>query len=177
MKYQPIWASLSCYKKYQYLDSVRHEFCSVFREKPDISNGTYILDGEFIKNIPCFYLILGEAINGFRGYYGACMDSLSDCFCGGFGAKPPFKIQIINSENVISCLDNRAWLQFALCRKFHLVDKNDLSLDELIETGILEPLWLFEKSYFHELLKLFQEYSVAVELLIKGQNPKALPLR
>ena len=60
--------------------------------KSDDLNGIYELDGSFIVDYPSFFLAIGEAINGPRGYFGGCLDSLDDCCLGGFGAVPPFKL-------------------------------------------------------------------------------------
>nr|WP_154957738.1 barstar family protein [Paenibacillus xylanexedens] len=55
-------------------------------------NGIYHMDGTNIEDSASFYCALGEAINGPGGYYGFNLDSLSDCFCGGFRARAPFVI-------------------------------------------------------------------------------------
>jgi len=50
------------------------------------------LQGSWIKDRQDFYLAIGEAINGPRGYFGGDLDTMEDCLSGGFGAQPPFTI-------------------------------------------------------------------------------------
>jgi RNAse (barnase) inhibitor barstar len=64
----------------------------------DRPNREITLDGLTFHDIPSFYLAIGEAINGPAGYFGQCLDSLKDCFCGGFGIALPVKITIVNCE-------------------------------------------------------------------------------
>ncbi|MGI5241899.1 barstar family protein [Dactylosporangium sp. CA-139066] len=60
---------------------------------PDRAAGaTYELDGRFVTDIEGFYCAIGEAINGPGGYFGWNLDALDDCFAGGFGARPPFRL-------------------------------------------------------------------------------------
>lgn len=60
---------------------------------PDRPTGvTYDLDGRFVTDIEGFYCAIGEAINGPGGYFGWNLDALDDCFAGGFGARPPFRL-------------------------------------------------------------------------------------
>jgi len=125
----------------------------------------YILNGQYITDVPSFYLSLGEAINGSRGYFGACLDSLSDCLCGGFGAKPPFTIQIAKSRNLASCLDEKAWVRVILEHRLTLFKEEDLSVDYLREIGIDSPIELTGESYLDALSQLFAEYDVRFELL------------
>ncbi|NBD27906.1 hypothetical protein GT019_28910 [Paenibacillus sp. T1] len=51
------------------------------------------IDGKYIQDEVTLYLALGEAVNGPFGYYGANLDSLSDCLSGGFGLVPPFTLE------------------------------------------------------------------------------------
>jgi hypothetical protein len=60
---------------------------------PDRPVGTrYDLDGRFVTDIEGFYCALGEAINGPGGYFGWNLHAVDDCLCGGFGARPPFRL-------------------------------------------------------------------------------------
>ncbi|WP_349254233.1 barstar family protein [Paenibacillus sp. RC67] len=68
----------------------------------DKKNQIYYLDGLFIKDQTSFFCALGEAINGPGGYYGSGLDGLSDCLCGGFGARAPFKIHWDKVDNFLS---------------------------------------------------------------------------
>lgn len=159
------WKSFSHHDKYCYLEKIRHNFCVMNRKSDDISGETYVLNGKYILDIPSFYLALGEAVNGYNGYYGACLDSLSDCFCGGFGAKPPFTIQILKAKHLPSNLDERAWLRFVLERQLRLFEENyNLSLEELKELGIGNSIELSDKSYLTALMSLFHENNINFEL-------------
>ncbi|NMI02379.1 hypothetical protein HF638_00220 [Paenibacillus sp. SZ31] len=71
----------------------RNNCCKISSNIQDI-NQTYYVDGRNITDKISFYFALGESINGPGGYFGGCLDSLSDCLCGGFGVKPPFTIEI-----------------------------------------------------------------------------------
>jgi len=69
---------------------------------PDRPPGqTFELDGAHVTDDPSFYCALGEAINGPGGYFGADLDGLADCFRGGFGATPPFRLVWLHSEVAI----------------------------------------------------------------------------
>lgn len=46
----------------------------------------YDLDGSAINHLDDLYRLLGEAVNGPGGYFGANLDALNDCLGGGFGA-------------------------------------------------------------------------------------------
>lgn len=65
----------------------------------DKTNQTYYLNGRNITDVTKFYFLLGESINGPGGYFGGCLDSLSDCLCGGFGVMPPFTIELSGYAN------------------------------------------------------------------------------
>lgn len=56
----------------------------------------FLIRGELIKSLLDFYYLLGRSINGIFGYYGKNLDSLADCFYGGYGIQPPFTIHWIN---------------------------------------------------------------------------------
>ncbi|MEM9187722.1 MAG: hypothetical protein AAGF12_01000, partial [Myxococcota bacterium] len=49
-------------------------------------------------------LALGEALRGPGGYYGASLDSLADCTCGGFGPVPPFVVELRGLEGDIAAM-------------------------------------------------------------------------
>jgi len=60
------------------------------------------LDGSEIKSINEFYCALGEAVNGYGGYFGRNLDALCDCFCGDFGVKEPMSIVWHNASKGIA---------------------------------------------------------------------------
>ncbi|QFG26961.1 hypothetical protein F7P10_10310 [Actinomadura sp. WMMB 499] len=59
-------------------------------DRPDGS--TFELDGTHVTDSAGFFCALGEAINGPGGYYGAGLDSLSDCMSGGYGTAGRFTL-------------------------------------------------------------------------------------
>ncbi|MBD3919514.1 barstar family protein [Paenibacillus sp. PR3] len=92
-----IWLHLTKKQRDIWLEIIRiyHKFA----ESHNLACQSYCLDGRHITDEVSFYFALGEAINGPGGYYGGCIDSLLDCFCGGFGALPPFTIEISGYAN------------------------------------------------------------------------------
>ncbi len=46
---------------------------------------TYVLDGTRIHTLEDFWQVIGEAVNGPGGYFGANLDAFADCLSGGFG--------------------------------------------------------------------------------------------
>ncbi len=95
--------------KIQRLWGNRHDFEGVTEDQP---NRLITLDGRVFHDIPGFYLAIGEAINGRGGYFGACLDSLEDCFCGGFGVKPPVRITIFHCDDARRDLSHEAERQW-----------------------------------------------------------------
>lgn len=87
-------------RQFDRLQEVREEWCNSHsdRANADRINETIILDGSKIDSVPSFFLELGQAVNGPNGYFGACLDSLSDCLCGGFGLAMPITIEIRDSR-------------------------------------------------------------------------------
>ena len=77
------------------------------------------LDGSTIDGIPSLFMALGYAVNGPGGYFGACLDSLSDCMCGGFGVKLPFRVRIVDADNLRERLD---WFEWFCIRAEHQED-------------------------------------------------------
>ena len=64
----------------------------------DKENIKAVIDGKIINSIDAFYCALGEAVNGQGGYFGRSLNSLADCFCGGFGVKLPFTLEWVNFQ-------------------------------------------------------------------------------
>jgi RNAse (barnase) inhibitor barstar len=112
-KTQPEWFSLSHHDRYRKLTIVRRRWRQrLSPEYKDYRGRTVHLDGTWINDVPSFYLSLGEAINGSNGYFGACLDALDDCLCGGFGVLSPLTIRLSHFEEVRNSLDGRAWCRF-----------------------------------------------------------------
>ncbi|MDI4647902.1 barstar family protein [Cohnella hashimotonis] len=87
------WHSCSHGEKQAWLQVLRLR-CN----KPQIDRKGQVLsvDGSIIQDEETFFIALGEAINGPFGYYGADLDGLADCLCGGFGLIPPFTLTWTN---------------------------------------------------------------------------------
>ncbi|MFF7452571.1 MULTISPECIES: barstar family protein [unclassified Streptomyces] len=64
----------------------------------------FTLDGRQVADINSFYCALGEAINGPGGYFGWNPAAVDDCLRGGFGAKPPFTLEWLHSNAVMTDL-------------------------------------------------------------------------
>ncbi|WP_426450697.1 barstar family protein [Paenibacillus sp. S-38] len=56
------------------------------------------IEGDLILDVETFFIAIGEAINGPFGYYGADLDGIDDCLCGGFGLIPPFILEWRNFD-------------------------------------------------------------------------------
>ncbi|WP_307824996.1 barstar family protein [Streptomyces sp. M2CJ-2] len=82
------WARLDTRRREVWLDLVQEHACR--RAHRDRSAGhAYELDGRQITDEPGLYLALGEAVNGPGGYFGGCLDALTDCLRGSFGYTAP----------------------------------------------------------------------------------------
>lgn len=157
------WARLSHHDKYRHLIMVRENFLVSSRALLCPADPVYELDARHVTDIPSFYLLLGEILNGEEGYYGACLNSLADCLCGGFGPQAPFTLNIAYANELRSNLDKRAWVRFILEERLSLFDGPD-SLEHLEDQGVSAAIDL-EHSYFDELLDLFKRGSVTVNLI------------
>ncbi|MEU9035870.1 hypothetical protein AB0D45_13350 [Streptomyces sp. NPDC048352] len=75
------------------------------RRGPDRpAGGTYHLDGRHVTDTEGFFCALGEAVNGPGGYFGRCLNGVSDALCGGFGATWPFTLVWHHHEVARRCL-------------------------------------------------------------------------
>ncbi len=120
------------------------------------SNKTITLDGEYIIDIPSFYLSIGEAINGENGYFGACLDSLSDCLSGGFGLEYLAELLIINGESVEAYLNDSACLRFNLEQRLSAFeDDYTPSYESLEEMGVTSEINLKGLSFFSQMEEVF----------------------
>ncbi|WP_330294961.1 barstar family protein [Streptomyces sp. NBC_00503] len=63
---------------------------------------TYVLDGERIRTLEDFWLIIGEAVNGPGGYFGRNLDSFNDCLRGGFGTPDDDDFKIVWLRHEVS---------------------------------------------------------------------------
>ncbi|GAB2787060.1 hypothetical protein GCM10027073_19420 [Streptomyces chlorus] len=82
------WGGLDTRHREVWLDLVRDRACRrPHRDRP--AAHAYELDGRRITDEPGLYLALGEAVNGPGGYFGGCLDALTDCLRGSFGYSAP----------------------------------------------------------------------------------------
>ncbi|WP_139489597.1 barnase inhibitor [Brevibacillus dissolubilis] len=97
-----VWAQLSEEQRKGWLEVIRLKSQPVLAPQEQ-QNDEYFLDATYVTDSTSFFYALGEAINGPGGYYGFDLNSLQNCFCGGFGAVPPFDLHI--KKNNIDCSD------------------------------------------------------------------------
>lgn len=108
LKQKNIWSQFTNHQREIWMEIIRNrDNCSKISSNiQDITNQTYYVDGRHITDKISFYFALGESINGPGGYFGGCLDSLSDCLCGGFGVKPPFTIEINGFADKCEIIEN-----------------------------------------------------------------------
>ncbi len=148
------WVCLTEKERRGWLEIVKKYNCKVKLQHKDKMNETYYLDGSYVTDYPAFFCALGEAINGAGGYYGFDFLSLRDCFCGGFGAIPPFTLIWENSEVAMKSLDVEVWNREIVYRKE--LDSKLLKEVELYEKG--------DRPLFQAIVENFKEY---VELVLR----------
>lgn len=147
-KNQPEWYSLSHHDRYRKLNKVRRVWgrCH-YGKHEDYRGRTVDVNGSWVNDVPSFYLSLGEVINGPNGYFGACLDSLSDCLCGGFGVLPPLTIRLSHYDEVRKALDGRAWCRFhAEVVEPHVAEGDEIELFDCDKFG----------SYFDAILEVLE---------------------
>lgn len=151
-------------QQYEALQSVREEWSNshIGGADTDRVNETIILDGNNIDSVPGFYLALGEAVNGPNGYFGACLDSLSDCLCGGFGLALPITVEIRNSYVAREHLGPAAFAIWKLLRHQRITRTKDPHDDHALLAAATASHSL--QSYFDLLLDVFQGAGVKVRL-------------
>lgn len=134
---KPKWYSLSHHDRFMLLNNLRETWCKRgYHKKNDHRNLIIQLNGSWIIDVPSFYLSLGESINGPNGYFGACLDALSDCLCGDFGVLPPLTIRLSHFDSVRNALDGRAWCLFH-AEYFNSIKDDGEDIEVLIDNGYL----------------------------------------
>lgn len=133
----PEWYALSHQGRYKRFHKVRRDWCL----RPSIENEdrrgrTVYLDGTWINDVPSFYLSLGEATNGPNGYFGAGLDALDDCLCGGFGVSRPLTIRLRHFDETRNALDGRAWCRWR-AEGFREAIADGESTEQLVDWGYL----------------------------------------
>lgn len=151
------WVILNDEDKKAWLNIVRKYHFSEKRYNyepyDDISGGTYYLDGSSITTVESFFCALGEAMNGPGGYYGFNESNLIDCLTGGFRVHYPFKLVWKNSTIALKNLTKEEW-------------ENSIRRDKEIDSRMFEDYPEVEpsQSFFIEILEIFLDYGVTVEL-------------
>ena len=149
-------------QQYKRLQDVRDEWCNskVNSSINDKVNETIVLDGKEFDSIPGFFLVLGEVANGNNGYFGACLDSLSDCLCGGFGLALPLTIEIHNIQIARERLGPTAIAAWNLLRHQRISaasDKHDpMNADSLPRNA--------SDNYFDKALEVFQNAGARIKI-------------
>ena len=159
-------ASLTHDERYSLLDTVREEWCRR-NDCPtsDRSEVTIQLDGRDCIDIPGFYLALGRAVNGPGGYYGGCLDALSDCLSGGFGLSPPFTLIIRNADAARAALGHSALIAWRSAWQSRVLADPTLSDSDRADLGIpLGDLPADQPPYFDSILEVLSEHGVHVVL-------------
>lgn len=148
------WTDLSEKKRRGWLEVVKLYNSQVKSRHEEKVNQTINLDGSYITDYYSFFCALGEAINGPGGYFGDDFSSLRDCFCGGFGAVPPFTLIWSKSHIAMKKLDKEAWIRDILYKR--KIMPTDLGENILLEKG--------DKPLFNKILEVFKEENVNVIL-------------
>ena len=107
---------------------------------PDVAGRIVHLDGQVMRDVPSFFLHIGEAIHGPGGYFGGGLYALGDCLCGGFGIKLPLTIMWSAPEAARSGLDHAARVMFHAATVHSLTLEPDIGEDRV--SWIAEMGWL-----------------------------------
>ena len=150
-------------QQYDRLQNIREEWCSLrLKVAKDRTDETIVLDGSKIDGIPGFFLTLGEEVNGTDGYFGACLDSLSDCLCGGFGLALPLTIKVLNERTARENLGSEAIAVWDLLQGQRIsaaidADQVNSNAASLPNAPVL--------NYFDQVLEVFQNAGVKTKLI------------
>ncbi len=179
MEMKPDWLLMDAARRYEHLGWCRERWCARARV-PDWPGRVLELDGRLTADVCCFFLHLGEKVNGPEGYFGADLHSLQDCFCGGFGLTHPITIVWNHAEQARAHLGAFAWEQFVALGYVSLT--TELSVEELADLGYFgedspedadayyRSMLLaggtprHDDSYFEQVCAVFQRYA-RLELL------------
>lgn len=127
------WHQLSETDRYRRLRTVGHEWFRTHKRPPeDVRGRTVHLDGQWISDVPSFYLALGEAVNGPNGYIGWNIGALEDCLTAGFGVNSPLTVRLSHFDEVRNALNSRATLR-DLAEIFHRLVEEGYSTEDIIE--------------------------------------------
>jgi len=102
-------------------------------------------------------------VNGASGYYGANLDSLSDCLRGGFGVAPPFTLIIRNAAAVKRAFSPTNVLMWEIEM---MENQGQLDEDETQRRlAELRSQTVSNRDYLREVLEAFESSHVHVEFL------------
>ena len=152
-------------RRYSQLQAVRESWCRNAREVHDRSDVTIELDGREFVDIPSFFLALGRAVNGPDGYYGGCLDALSDCLTGGFGLVAPFTLQIHNADSARNSLGRDALLLWRESLAASVLSEPTMDERDLADLGLpLSDLPADVTPYFDSIISVLTDGGVNVVL-------------
>ncbi|MCF3964389.1 barstar family protein [Streptomyces fuscigenes] len=63
---------------------------------------TYVIEGAEVTGLDAFWRVLGAAVNGPGGYFGANLDALADCLRGGFGTPDDGDFAFVWRDHLLS---------------------------------------------------------------------------
>lgn len=147
---------------FRYEQLQRNRLLSQVRDQSGRSNLTLRIDGRCIRDIPDFYLQLGELVNGPGGYFGASLDALDDCLCGGFGLTPPLTIVIDGWTDFRERLGTETLKLWWEATTRRAADDEDLADAESSTSEARERD--HERSYAYDILEVLHDRGVTVIL-------------
>lgn len=131
----------------------------------DVSGFKVELRVDDFFDIPSLYIAFGRVVNGEGGYFGACLDSLDDCLCGGFGAKPPFKLVVYSDSQASQMTDCLCELNWYRCWDKWVLEESDLTEEEIVDLGYPRASISCSKtSYFDRFIEVLRNRGVEVEV-------------
>ena len=118
------------------------------------------MDGTRIVDLPSFFRVIGEAINGPNGYFGENMHALSDCLRGGMGSPDElWSLRWKNSEASRRALGyEETARRYREWQKTQWLPERDAWIQDA-EQGRGETL-------FDTILRIFDEESAYVTLIL-----------
>jgi hypothetical protein len=159
------WSEKELSYKQSLLNVVRHHFCSGYYEEEIIDEGrVFEIDGEYIKDVPSFYLAMGEAIRGPYGYFGADLYAFQDCIFGVRRDITHSKFTLIwrNSDTSRVYLDKYSYQMHTVSELYNdMINLNyEHVIDLIIDDSELKP----EHTFFDHVYAIMVGSGITVEL-------------
>ena len=152
-------------QRFAQLQAVRESWCRDARDVVDRTDATIELDGRELVDIPSFFLALGRAVNGPDGYFGGCLDALSDCLNGGFGLVAPFTLQIHYADSARNSLGRDALLLWREAWAANVLSDSTMNERDLADLGLpLSELPADATPYFDSIISVLTDGGVNVVL-------------